>query len=355
MPGRVFNSSSYRFSINGQEKSPEIAPNTTTAEYWQYDSRIVRRWNVDPRPSVDISVYASFGNNPIINSDPLGDTTITRPDGVKDDMPDFGKVNSLSTPGNVAGTNVPANHTEGAVESFTIGNRTFRANYYAPTGTFTGYKCGDLYYNYKSYINAIDAVGDYDLTVSLINSGYSPEQLIDVARRNAAIQAYLNRSPVKDFFKGFVNDVYVTGRAMFSGPLGLSKTGFSDLEGNTVGYNQRISAGINTLSSFVPMSGAPKGVNFMYSAGGYKIFGTKFFRLDSRLTNIGVEGLGHGQFDAAHRAVAYLREDILQKGSIGFKNQSTMFLNYSTNGQNFSIGINPWTRTIFHEGPGVFK
>lgn len=169
------------------------------------------------------------------------------------------------------------------------------------------------------------------------------------------MQAYLNRSPVRDFFKGIVNDIYVTGRTMLSGPLGLSKTGFSDLDGNTVGYNQRISAGINTLSSFVPMSGAPKGVNFMYSAGGYKIFGTKYFRLDSRLTNIGVEGLGHGQFDAAHRATSFLREDILQKGTIGFRDPSTMFLNHTIDGQSFSIGINPWTRKIFHEGPGVFS
>src|SRR5690606_445524 len=46
--GREFsNGNSYRYSINGQEKTPEIAPNTTTAEYWQYDSRIGRRWNVD--------------------------------------------------------------------------------------------------------------------------------------------------------------------------------------------------------------------------------------------------------------------------------------------------------------------
>ena len=135
MRGRNYSTEKYRYAINGQEKSQEIGPNTTTAEFWQYDARIVRRWNVDPRPSVEVSVYAAFGNNPIVNSDPLGDTTITRPDGVKDDMPEFGKVNSLSTPGNVAGTNVPAQHTEGAVESFTIGNRTFRAHYYAPTGT----------------------------------------------------------------------------------------------------------------------------------------------------------------------------------------------------------------------------
>lgn len=73
MPGRVYtNGSDYRYSINGQEKTPEIAPNTTTAEYWQYDARIVRRWNLDPKPIVGISDYSTFGNNPIVNVDPNG-------------------------------------------------------------------------------------------------------------------------------------------------------------------------------------------------------------------------------------------------------------------------------------------
>ncbi len=46
-----------------------------TAEFWQYDARIGRRWNVDPKPNVSISPYAAFENNGIFNSDPLGDTT----------------------------------------------------------------------------------------------------------------------------------------------------------------------------------------------------------------------------------------------------------------------------------------
>jgi len=77
MPGRKYEQagSSYRYSINGQEKTPEIAPNTTTAEFWQYDARILRRWNVDPRPNISFSPYNAFAGNPIWNSDPLGDTT----------------------------------------------------------------------------------------------------------------------------------------------------------------------------------------------------------------------------------------------------------------------------------------
>ena len=73
-PGRSFSSSSYRYSINGQEKETELNENITTAEYWEYDSRTVRRWNLDPKPTVGISEYSAFNGNPIWYSDPLGDT-----------------------------------------------------------------------------------------------------------------------------------------------------------------------------------------------------------------------------------------------------------------------------------------
>ncbi len=73
MPGRTYTASfGYRYSINGQEKTPEIAPNTYTAMYWEYDSRIGRRWNVDPAGKIWESPYSVFGANPIRNVDPLG-------------------------------------------------------------------------------------------------------------------------------------------------------------------------------------------------------------------------------------------------------------------------------------------
>ena len=76
MPERKYEpASGYRYSINGQEKTPEIAPNTTTAEFWQYDARIGRRWNLDPRPNISISPYNCFAGNPIWYSDFKGDTS----------------------------------------------------------------------------------------------------------------------------------------------------------------------------------------------------------------------------------------------------------------------------------------
>jgi hypothetical protein len=66
----------YKYSLNGQEKSTEIEPggSSTTAEFWQYDARLGRRWNMDPVPATGITDYATFYNNPIQFSDPLGNS-----------------------------------------------------------------------------------------------------------------------------------------------------------------------------------------------------------------------------------------------------------------------------------------
>lgn len=76
MPGRSFNAGSYRYGgAGGQEMDNEIygsAGTSYTAEYWQYDSRLVRRWNVDPMTYPWQSSYAAFNNNPIYFIDPLG-------------------------------------------------------------------------------------------------------------------------------------------------------------------------------------------------------------------------------------------------------------------------------------------
>ncbi len=66
----------YRFGFNGQERETEINPSVTTAEYWEYDGRLGRRWNKDPKPNPSISVYATFENNPILYKDTDGDTLV---------------------------------------------------------------------------------------------------------------------------------------------------------------------------------------------------------------------------------------------------------------------------------------
>ncbi len=66
----------FRYGFNGQERSDEIAGlgNHNTAKFWEYDTRLGRRWNIDPKPSAGISPYAAFANNPILFPDPYGDT-----------------------------------------------------------------------------------------------------------------------------------------------------------------------------------------------------------------------------------------------------------------------------------------
>lgn len=74
-PGRNWNGGGYRYGFNGQEKSEEIQEggNSYTAQFWEYDPRIGRRWNLDPKPRIGISDYLVLDNNPIINVDPKGD------------------------------------------------------------------------------------------------------------------------------------------------------------------------------------------------------------------------------------------------------------------------------------------
>ena len=68
--------SGFRFGFNTQEKDKEIYNNneTYTATFWEYDGRLGRRWNVDPKPLQSLSVYSVFQNNPILAIDIFGDS-----------------------------------------------------------------------------------------------------------------------------------------------------------------------------------------------------------------------------------------------------------------------------------------
>ena len=75
MPGRSW-SEGYRFGFNGQEQDDEVyrESNLNTALFWEYDTRLGRKWNVDP-VNQNISNYSVFENSPIIHIDPLGNTS----------------------------------------------------------------------------------------------------------------------------------------------------------------------------------------------------------------------------------------------------------------------------------------
>jgi hypothetical protein len=73
--GRSYSSMEYRFGYNTQEKIDEIAGpgNHNTATFWEYDGRLVLRWNQDPKFIIGVSPYAINGDNPIFYTDPKGD------------------------------------------------------------------------------------------------------------------------------------------------------------------------------------------------------------------------------------------------------------------------------------------
>lgn len=77
MPGRSFNTPAYRYGYNSQEKEDEINGNgnITTAQFWEYDTRLGRRWNTDPKIEFTpgLSPYSVFNNAPIRFNDPNGD------------------------------------------------------------------------------------------------------------------------------------------------------------------------------------------------------------------------------------------------------------------------------------------
>jgi hypothetical protein len=77
-PDRQWSLGSYRYGFNGQEKSDEIkgGGNSYTAQFWEYDPRIGRRWNLDPKLKIGESAYLTFSGNPVWLNDPLGDSSV---------------------------------------------------------------------------------------------------------------------------------------------------------------------------------------------------------------------------------------------------------------------------------------
>ncbi|HKC68654.1 MAG TPA: hypothetical protein VKG26_10510, partial [Bacteroidia bacterium] len=67
----------YRYGFNGKEQDDEvhgIQGAAYTAEYWEYDARLGRRWNQDPmtKKFPFQSPYMAFNGNPILYADPTG-------------------------------------------------------------------------------------------------------------------------------------------------------------------------------------------------------------------------------------------------------------------------------------------
>ncbi len=77
MPGREYTAQSvagYRFGFNTQETDDEVygKGNANSAQFWEYNTRLGRRWNLDPVVKHWESSYSCFFNNSIYFSDPFG-------------------------------------------------------------------------------------------------------------------------------------------------------------------------------------------------------------------------------------------------------------------------------------------
>jgi len=80
-PGRQFaTGTQYRYGFNGQERDDDISGNgnSYTAEYWEYDPRIGRRWNIEPLTAKypNLSGYVALTDNPGNVTDPDGKDVI---------------------------------------------------------------------------------------------------------------------------------------------------------------------------------------------------------------------------------------------------------------------------------------
>ena len=90
MPRPGFTTGGYRYFFNGQEADNEVLGEgvNLTAEFWQYDSRLGRRWNVDPVFKEYESPYACFAGNPVWFADRFGADTIFDDDVARKDFLD---------------------------------------------------------------------------------------------------------------------------------------------------------------------------------------------------------------------------------------------------------------------------
>ncbi len=68
----------YWYFFNRQKADNEVFGEVSnyTAEFWQYDSRLVRRWNVDPVFKGYESPYSCFEGNPVWFTNPKGDSSV---------------------------------------------------------------------------------------------------------------------------------------------------------------------------------------------------------------------------------------------------------------------------------------
>lgn len=98
-------------------------------------------------------------------------------------------------------------------------------------------------------------------------------------------------------------------------------------------------------------------INNSFSLNPRFLLKREHFKIHLRISNPGQHGVGilrQGQLDVGHRASTFFSTEVIQTGKIGIENYRTIYFNKRIGNRDFSVGINPWTRTIFHEGPDIY-
>ncbi|MBK7883859.1 MAG: hypothetical protein IPJ81_08670 [Chitinophagaceae bacterium] len=145
---KSFNGSSLSLGFNSQRRSPEISATAQTAEFWEYDADVARRWNVDP--VYKHSPYEVFGSNPIWLSDYNGaDTTLPDAGGKNLTLPTGATgINTFDgTVKDLQNSSVKVQPVAGSLSSFNINGKQFNAQFGSRSGSFQGYYSDDISYN----------------------------------------------------------------------------------------------------------------------------------------------------------------------------------------------------------------
>jgi hypothetical protein len=281
MPGRKFsNGGGYRYGFNGQENSDEIAAGLTTAMYWEYDSRLGRRWNVDPqfKKFPNESPYLVFHNTPILFSDPNGDTPPKNfkeykntVDGGSIFLPKNANVELFTDKNNGGDKSLI-----GKIRAFTIGSSRFVTGFIGKT-TFVGYvnfkqknqayRSPDIQVFNKNGLSKTLNTVSFDLT-NIGETGISSGQVIQTVQTTNDVRSVSSVKYIKGGFYGFVDggvnspaykkfgreNSNAPGEPYYIGTLGSEPIGSISAIGGKISINMvdapNVSENANSVTNF---------------------------------------------------------------------------------------------------------
>jgi hypothetical protein len=206
LPRRTYTNEEYRFGFNGQERTDEIngVGNHNTALFWEYDTRLGRRWNLDPVPQISLSDYSVLSLNPILNVDPFGNSATNYED-------ENGKLIKKTD--------------DGQNKTVKVKNEQ-RATFdiFVSVGEQKGVINSPLYNNWMSKI-LTDEVSTTDILLAGVGTSFSlAEKMSDIVRnsRSGYTSGKINPNSPKVYNKNFATKVFYGSKIIGFGLAGFS-------------------------------------------------------------------------------------------------------------------------------------